>query len=110
MRRVASLFGAPVQGVLIAAGFMTEEENRPLSPTRTSLQQLSTRQILDEIRRRAAGDVGGPTYSGACERSSSYSGWPPELRLGAQPGEPNLSYSSQTRPRRLTSDAYRSAT
>ncbi|MFF1945104.1 helix-turn-helix domain-containing protein [Rhodococcus qingshengii] len=60
MRRVAALFDAPVQEVLIAAGFMTEEENRPLSPTRTSLQQLSNKQILDEIRRRTAGDVGGP--------------------------------------------------
>ncbi|MBW0288515.1 MULTISPECIES: hypothetical protein [Rhodococcus] len=45
---------------LIAAGFMTEEENRPLSPTRKSLQQLSNKQILDEIRRRTAGDLGGP--------------------------------------------------
>lgn len=60
LRRVAALFDAPVQEVLIAAGFMTEEENRPLSPTRTSLQQLSNKQILDEIRRRTAGDAGGP--------------------------------------------------
>ena len=60
LRRVAALFDAPVQEVLIAAGFMTEEENRPLSPTRMSLQQLSNKQILDEIRRRTSGDVGGP--------------------------------------------------
>ena len=59
LRRVAALFDAPVQEVLIAAGFMTEAENRPLSPTRMSLQQLSNKQILDEIRRRTAGDVGG---------------------------------------------------
>jgi len=49
-----------VQEVLIAAGFMTEEENVPLSPTRMSLQQLSNKQILDEIRRRTVGDAGGP--------------------------------------------------
>ncbi|WP_256279737.1 XRE family transcriptional regulator [Rhodococcus erythropolis] len=60
LRRVAALFDAPVQEVLIAAGFMTVEENRPLSPTRMSLQQLSNKQILDEIRRRTAGDLGGP--------------------------------------------------
>ncbi|WP_030003037.1 transcriptional regulator [Rhodococcus erythropolis] len=60
LRRVAALFDATVQEVLIAAGFMTEDENVPLSPTRVSLQQLSNKQILDEIRRRTAGDVGGP--------------------------------------------------
>jgi len=60
LRRVAALFDAPVQEVLIAAGFMTEDENVPLSPTRMSLQQLSNKQILDEIRRRTAGDLGGP--------------------------------------------------
>ncbi|MDI9905616.1 hypothetical protein [Rhodococcus sp. IEGM 1406] len=60
LRRVAALFDAPVQEVLIAAGFMTEEENVPLSPTRMSLQQLSNKQILDEIRRRTAGDLAGP--------------------------------------------------
>ncbi|WP_064443997.1 helix-turn-helix transcriptional regulator [Rhodococcus sp. YH3-3] len=60
LRRVAALFDASVQEVLIAAGFMAEEENVPLSPTRMSLQQLSNKQILDEIRRRTAGDTGGP--------------------------------------------------
>ncbi|MGM5069006.1 helix-turn-helix domain-containing protein [Rhodococcus qingshengii] len=60
LRRVAALFDAPAQEVLIAAGFMTEDENVPLSPTRKSLQQLSNKQILDEIRRRTAGDTGGP--------------------------------------------------
>lgn len=60
LRRVAALFDAPVQEVLTAAGFMTEDENQPLSPTRMSLQQLSNKQILDEIRRRTAGDMGGP--------------------------------------------------
>ncbi|MGV0157083.1 helix-turn-helix domain-containing protein [Rhodococcus sp. GB-02] len=60
LRRVAALFDAPVQEVLIAAGFMTEEENVPLSPTRMSLQQMPNKQILDEIRRRTTGDVGGP--------------------------------------------------
>ncbi|MDE8649657.1 XRE family transcriptional regulator [Rhodococcus qingshengii] len=60
LRRVAALFDAPVQEVLIAAGFMTEEENRQLSPTRKLLRQLSNKQILDEIPRRTAGDLGGP--------------------------------------------------
>ena len=60
MRRVAALFDASIHEVLIASGFMTAEENRPLSPTRMSLQQLSDKQILDEIRRRTSGDVGGP--------------------------------------------------
>ncbi|MEI4741883.1 helix-turn-helix transcriptional regulator [Rhodococcus erythropolis] len=60
LRRVAALFDAPVQEVLIAAGFMTEDENVPLSPTRMSLQELSNKQILDEIRRRTVGDAGGP--------------------------------------------------
>ncbi|WP_225989521.1 helix-turn-helix domain-containing protein [Rhodococcus erythropolis] len=60
LRRVAALFDAPVQEVLIVAGFMTEEENLPLSPTRMSLQQLSNKQILDEIRRQTAGDLAGP--------------------------------------------------
>lgn len=60
LRRVAVLFDSPIQEVLIAAGYMTEEENVPLSPTRVSLQQMSSKQILDEIRRRTAGDMGGP--------------------------------------------------
>lgn len=60
LRRVAALFDAPIQEVLIAAGYMTEEENVPLSPTRMSLQQMSNKQILDEIRRRTNGDMGGP--------------------------------------------------
>ena len=60
LRQVAVLFDAPIQDVLIAAGYMTEEENRPLSPTRMSLQQMSNKQILDEIRRRTVRDAGGP--------------------------------------------------
>ncbi|WP_307846866.1 helix-turn-helix domain-containing protein [Rhodococcus erythropolis] len=60
LRQVAVLFDAPIQDVLIAAGYMTEEENRPLSPTRMSLQQMSNKQILDEICRRTVGDTGGP--------------------------------------------------
>ncbi|MFI7166784.1 multiprotein-bridging factor 1 family protein [Rhodococcus erythropolis] len=60
LRQVAVLFDAPIQEVLIAAGYMTEDENRPLSPTRMSLQQMSNKQILDEIRRRTVGDTGGP--------------------------------------------------
>lgn len=60
LRRVAVLFDSPIQEVLIAAGYMTEEENVPLSATRVSLQQMSSKQILDEIRRRTAGDMGGP--------------------------------------------------
>lgn len=35
-----------------AARFMTQEENRTLSPTKMSLQQLSNKQILNKIRRR----------------------------------------------------------
>lgn len=60
LRQVAALFDAPIQEVLIAAGYMTEEENRPLSPTRMSLQQMSNKQILDEIRRRTVGHTGRP--------------------------------------------------
>ena len=60
LRQVAVLFDAPIQDVLIAAGYMTEEENRPLSPTRMSLQQMSNKQILDEIRRRTVRDTGRP--------------------------------------------------
>ncbi len=57
------LFDAPIHEVLIAAGYMTEEENRLLSPTRMSLQQMSTKQILDEIRRHTVGDTGRPPIS-----------------------------------------------
>ncbi|MFF8326076.1 XRE family transcriptional regulator [Rhodococcus qingshengii] len=60
LRRVAALFDTPVPEVLVAAGYMTEEENVPLPATRTALQQMSNKQILDEIRRRTAGDAGGP--------------------------------------------------
>ena len=60
LRRVAALFDTPVPEVLVAAGYMTEEENVPLPATRTTLQQMSNKQILDEIRRRTAGDSGGP--------------------------------------------------
>ncbi len=59
LRRVAALFDTPVPKVLVAAGYMTEEENVPLPATRTALQQMSNTQILDEIRRRTAGDGGG---------------------------------------------------
>lgn len=59
LRRVAALFDTPVPEVLVAAGYMTEEENVPLPATRTMLQQMSNKQILDEIRRRTAGDGGG---------------------------------------------------
>lgn len=59
LRRVAALFDTPVPEVLVAAGDMTEEENVPLPATRTMLQQMSNKQILDEIRRRTAGDGGG---------------------------------------------------
>ena len=54
------LLGTAALLLLIAAGYMTEEENRPLSPTRMSLQQMSNKQILDEICRRTVGDTGGP--------------------------------------------------
>ncbi len=60
LRRVAALFDTPVPEVLVAAGYMTEEENVPLPATRTVLHQMSNKQILDEIRRRTAGDTGGP--------------------------------------------------
>ena len=60
LREVAMLFEVPIQEVLIAAGYMSEEENQPLSPTRMTLQQMSNKQILDEIRRRTCGDEGGP--------------------------------------------------
>ncbi|MHD0307202.1 helix-turn-helix domain-containing protein [Rhodococcus erythropolis] len=59
LRRVAALFDTPVPEVLVAAGYMTEEENVPLPATRTALQQMSNKQILDEIRRRTAGDGSG---------------------------------------------------
>lgn len=65
LRQVAVLFDAPIQDVLIAAGYMTEEEHRPLSPTRMSLQQMSNKQILDEIRRRTAGTPEDPLFQ--CE-------------------------------------------
>lgn len=60
LRRVAALFDTPVIEVLIAAGYLTEEENVPLPPTRLGLQQMSNKQILDEIRRGTAGDTGRP--------------------------------------------------
>ena len=90
LRRVAALFDAPVQEVLIAAGFMTEEENLPLSPTRKSLQQLSNKQILDEIRRRTMSLtedlIEGAADSCAGGRSSPFAGWPAhsvrQLHLG----------------------------
>ena len=59
LRRVAALFDIPVREVLVAAGYMTEEENVPLPATRTLLQQISNKQILDELRRRTAGDGEG---------------------------------------------------
>lgn len=86
LRRVAALFDAPVQEVLIAAGFMTEEENRPLSPTQKVAaavveQADSRRDSAPDCRRlgRAADSCPGG-------RSSSFAGWPAhsvrQLHLG----------------------------
>lgn len=58
LRRVAILFDAPIQEVLIASGYMTEEESLPMDAAAMSLRQLSTDQILDELRRRASLDSG----------------------------------------------------
>ena len=58
LRRVAALFDAPIQEVLIASGYMTEEESRSMDAATTSLRQFSTDQILDELRRRASLDSG----------------------------------------------------
>ena len=58
-RRVAALFDAPIQEVLIASGYMTEEESRSMDAATTSLRQFSTDQILDELRRRTSGVGGG---------------------------------------------------
>lgn len=76
LRRVAALFDTPVPEVLVAAGYMTEEENVPLPATRTMLQQMSNKQILDEIRRRTAGDGGRDADPRTGERSAAHSGWP----------------------------------
>ncbi|TSD40431.1 XRE family transcriptional regulator [Rhodococcus sp. KBS0724] len=59
LRRVAMLFDVPIQEVLIASGYMTEEESLPVDAAAMSLRQLSTDQILDELRRRASLDSGG---------------------------------------------------
>ncbi|WP_257013599.1 hypothetical protein [Rhodococcus sp. ACPA4] len=59
LRRVAILFDAPIQEVLIASGYMTEEESLPMDAVAMSLRRLSTDQILDGLRRRASQDSGG---------------------------------------------------
>ena len=59
LRRVAALFDAPIQEVLIASGYMTEEESLPMDAVTMSLRQLSTDRILDELRRRTSGVSGG---------------------------------------------------
>lgn len=59
LRRVAKLFDVPIQEVLIASGYMTEDESLPMDAVAMSLRQLSTDQILDELRRRASLDSGG---------------------------------------------------
>ena len=59
LRRVAALFDAPIHEVLIASGYMTEEESLPMDAAAMSLRQLSTDQILDELRRRTSGVGGG---------------------------------------------------
>ncbi|MFI7167403.1 hypothetical protein ACIBM3_33660 [Rhodococcus erythropolis] len=41
LRRVAMLFDAPIQEVLIASGYMTEEESLPMDAVAMSLRQLS---------------------------------------------------------------------
>ncbi len=75
----------PYKDVLIAAGYMTEEENRPLSPTRMSLQQMSNKQILDEICRRTVGDTRRTPYSSASERSTSHPRRMDQHTLGVPP-------------------------
>lgn len=60
MRRVAMLFDVPIQEILTAAGYMTEEENRPMNTKTMSLRQFSTIELLDELRRRASRTGGGP--------------------------------------------------
>lgn len=52
-------FDVPIQEVLIASGYMTEEESRPMDAVAMSLRRLSTDQILDGLRRRASPDSGG---------------------------------------------------
>lgn len=58
LRRVAMLFDVPIHEVLIASGYMTEEESLPVDAVAMSLRQLSTDQILDELRRRASLESG----------------------------------------------------
>ena len=65
LRRVAALFDAPIQEVLIASGYMTEEESLPMDAAAMSLRHLSTDQILDELRRRRSG-VGGRSSIPVC--------------------------------------------
>lgn len=48
MRRVAMLLDVPIQEILTAAGYMTEEENRPMNTKTMSLRQFSTIELLDE--------------------------------------------------------------
>ena len=59
LRRVAILFDAPIQEVLIASGYMTEEESLPMDAAAMSLRRLSTDQILDGLRRQASPDSDG---------------------------------------------------
>lgn len=59
LRRVAMLFDAPIHEVLIASGYMTEGESRSMNAAAMTLRQLSTDQILDELRRRTSGVGGG---------------------------------------------------
>ncbi|WP_232253331.1 helix-turn-helix domain-containing protein [Rhodococcus erythropolis] len=101
LRRVAALFDAPIQEVLIAAGYMTEEENVPLSPTGMSLQQMSNKQILDEIRRRTAGDMGGTPIPVRVNGVLHTPGGLPTVSVSNAVGRPSVPTSPSPTARRL---------
>lgn len=101
LRRVAALFDTPVSEVLVAAGYMTEDENVPLPATRTLLQQMSNKQILDEIRRRTAGDAGGPPIPVRVNGVLHTPDGLPTVLVSNTMGRPSVPTSSSPTARRL---------
>lgn len=86
LRQVAVLFDAPIQDVLIAAGYMTmtEEENRPLPDqdvAATNVEQANPRRDMPPHSRRHR----RTPYSSASERSTSHPRRMDQHTLGVPP-------------------------
>ena len=89
LRQVAVLFDAPIQDVLIAAGYMTEEENRPLSPTGCRCNKCRTANPRRDMPPHSRRHRRTP-YSSASERSTSHPRRMDQHTLGVPPSVRSL--------------------